>query len=132
MLREKKVLPGVGVKRIEVSRVNPTPNSCLERRFGFFEDPDHPLYQKFEWDWNEPWEYKTHIDKKNKLWTAELKISFKTLDVDPQKPGSMWTLNVGRNEFLENGDKGGCHLWSPNLETRTFHDIAAFGELVFK
>jgi len=116
--------------------VNPVPESSLERRFGYHSDPDHPLYKKFEWDWRGDWEYKAHIYKKNKFWSAELKIPFKTLEAKPPKPGDVWTMNVGRNEFYE-GHKGKspkhmCYLWSPNLATKTFHDISVFGELVFK
>lgn len=117
--------------------INPLPNSSLERRFGYFEAPDHPLHQKFEWDWRGDWEYGTHIDKEREFWTAELRIPFETLGGRRPKAGDTWILNVGRNEYGPESkrNKGGpiaCYLWSPNIESKTFHDTGTFGELIFR
>lgn len=114
--------------------VNPIANSYLDRRFGYHEDPDHPLFQKFEWDWTGDWHYATHLDKERDQWTAELRIPFATLDVTAPEVGDVWTLNIGRNEFSAGGSGGTpvCYLWSPNLQSRTFHDPSVFGELIFR
>jgi len=70
----------------------------------------------------------------DKLWTAELRIPYTTLGVDPPPPGTLWTMNVGREEYpLGHGNGPAVYsLWSPNLETRTFHDPSTFGDVVFK
>jgi len=117
--------------------INPLPDSSLERRFGYFEAPDHPLYQKFEWDWRGEWEYRTHIVLEKKFWSAELRIPFETLGGKGARAGDTWTLNVGRNEYgpKSKRNKGGliaCYLWSPNIESKTFHDTGTFGELIFR
>jgi hypothetical protein len=95
------------------------------------------MYQEFEWDWNGDREYAAHVDRADLSWTAELRIPFATLAVQPPRPGDVWTMNIGRNQYGEKEarDKGGlvaCYLWSPNIESRTFHDVSAFGELVFR
>ncbi len=111
--------------------INPVPGSSLERRFGYFEDPEHPFYEDFEWDWRGEWEYEPRIDREREMWTAELKIPFETLEAETPQPGDMWTMNIGRSEQPE-GERTVSYLWSPNLETVTFHDRAAFGELIFR
>jgi Domain of unknown function (DUF4838)/Carbohydrate family 9 binding domain-like len=115
--------------------INPVPKSTLDRRFGYHQEPDHPLYQKFEWNWNGDWAYVAHIDKAKAQWAAEMRIPFKTLQVDPPGAGDVWTMNVGRTQYPEgsgNSRKAACYLWSPNLQSRTFHDMSTFGELIFR
>lgn len=111
--------------------INPLPNSSLERRFGYFDDPEHPYYEDFEWDWRGDWEYQAYLDRENQVWTAEVKIPFSTFDISPPQSGDLWTINIGRNEYPE-GRGTVTYLWSPNLETKTFHARTAFGELVFE
>ncbi|MHC4873540.1 MAG: DUF4838 domain-containing protein [Planctomycetota bacterium] len=121
--------------------VNPAKNSTLDRRFGYHKAPDHPLYRMFEWDWNGKWEYAFNIADDKKSWTAELKIPYETLEAKVPERGDVWTMNIGRNEYgstkgKENARKKheivATYLWSPNIESKTFHDISAFGELNFK
>ena len=42
-------------------------------------------------------------------------------------------MNVGRERFVQDPRRGNPELfmWSPNLEERSFHSRAAFGDLVF-
>ena len=114
--------------------LNPAPNSTYDRRFGYIDDPLHPLYSKLDSSWNGKWAYATKVDRKKMRWTAEVRIPFTTLEAEPPTPGAVWTMNLGREEW----PKGpGVHppaysLWSPNLETRTFHDPEAFGEVLFR
>ena len=111
------------------------PDSALDRRFGYHEAPDHPLYQDFELNWNGDWDYAVHIDKEQKVWTAELHVPFATLEVEAPKPGATWTMNIGRNQFPEGAETSRdavVYLWSPNIQSRTFHDMSVFGELVFR
>jgi len=113
--------------------INPVPESTYDARYGYIEDPLHPLYGKRDSSWNGKWQYATTVDREGKRWTAEVRIPFATLGVPPPGPGAIWTMNVGRTEYPK-GYKGGpvYSLWSPNLETRSFHDRATFGDVAFK
>lgn len=112
---------------------NPVPNSTYQRRFGYITDPLHPLYGKFETTWNGAWEYAPLIDRDRKCWTAEVRIPFASLEATPPGPGTIWTLNVGRNEYPTGETNAPVYsLWSPNLEMRSFHNTATFGDVVFK
>ena len=112
---------------------NPVPNSTYQRRLGYITDPLHPLYGKPDPLWEGEWDYAAFIDRERKCWTAEVRIPFTSLEASPPVPGTIWTLNVGRNEF-PTGDKSVVvySLWSPNLEMRSFHNTATFGDVVFK
>lgn len=115
--------------------INPLADSSLDRRFGYHQSPDHLLYQDFEWDWNGDWQYAAHIDKAASQWTAEVYIPYATLEAQPPAPGETWTFNIGRTQFLKSeGEEPATaiYLWSPNVESRTFHDMSAFGELIFR
>ena len=115
---------------------NPVPNSTYDARLGYIDDPLHPLYGKRETSWNGDWEYAARIDKAARKWTAVVRIPFRTLGAPPPEPGTMWTLNVCRAEWPEGRGHGKpdpvYSTWSPNLESRSFHDRASFGEAVFK
>lgn len=130
------VIDPIGTRRLYYHfMINPAPDSTFDRRFGYHEAPDHPLYQDFELNWNGDWDYAVHIDKEQKIWTAELHLPFATLEVEPPKSGATWTMNIGRNQFPEGAETSRdavVYLWSPNIQSRTFHDMSVFGELVFR
>lgn len=115
---------------------NPVTNSYYDAQAGFIQDPYHPLYATWDSSWNGPWEYVARIDPVNKRWTAEARIPFATLGVAKPGKGTIWTLNIGREEYPS--DKTAKKrimellLWSPNLEERSFHSKAALGSLVFE
>ncbi|MDP6506023.1 MAG: sugar-binding protein, partial [Planctomycetota bacterium] len=113
--------------------INPAPNSTYDARYAFIEDPLHPLHGKRDSSWHGRWQYATVIDKEQKRWTAEVSIPFSTLNVKPPTAGTSWTMNVGRAEYPGGYKNGPVYsLWSPNLETRSFHDRATFGDVTFK
>ena len=115
---------------------NPVPDSTYDARLGYIEDALHPLYGRRDASWNGEWTYAAHLDKEAKHWTAVVRIPFTTLGAPAAAPGTMWTVNVGRAEWPEGRGKGKpdpvYSTWSPNLESRSFHDRATFGEAVFK
>ena len=115
---------------------NPWPNSRYDARFGFIEDPIDPMYNRSDKSWNGAWDYVAHRDLDKKRWCAEVRIPFATLGVKPPSPGDSWTMNLGREEFqLPRPKHGGTvtlSLWSPNLESRSFHERSCFGEVTFK
>ena len=115
---------------------NPVPDSTYDARLAYIDAPLHPLYGKRDASWNGEWTYAARLDKAAKRWTVVVRIPFTTLGAPPAVPGTMWTLNVGRAEWPEGRGKGKpdpiYSTWSPNLESRSFHDRASFGEAVFK
>ena len=113
--------------------LNPVPNSTYDAQNAFITDPVHPLYGRRDSSWNGKWDYAAVIDKKLKRWTAELRIPFTTLEVDPPRPGTIWTMNVGRTEYATGYRHGPTYsIWSPNLEARSYHDRSTFGDVTFK
>lgn len=118
----------------------PVPNSTFDARYGYVEDPAHPLFGKRDPTWNGDWTYVPFIDEKTKTWSAEVRIPFAGLDVPTPPPGSMWTMNVGRTECPPGhgyGSKGRLKspifsVWSPNLKARSYHDRSCYGELVLE
>ena len=115
---------------------NPVAGSFYEARLGFIEDPVHPLFAQEDPSWNGAWEYVVKIDKENKRWTAEVKIPFATLDMSAPKPGTQWTMNIGREHYYMNKETGkkDCELslWSPNLKERGFCAPSSFGTVTFE
>jgi hypothetical protein len=112
---------------------NPVPNSCYDARAGFIDDPLDPRATQGDPSWNGDWQYLAQVDAPGKRWTAEVKLPFSALGVETPKPGTMWHMNLGR-ESPAPGDREKLELslWSPNLEERSFHSKAAFGDLVFE
>jgi len=114
---------------------NPAENSQYDAVNSMLIDPLSPLFGKGDDTWNGDWEYRNYIDEENKEWKAIVRIPFKSLNADTPKAGNSWQINVGRGHFFldQHRHKKGpeLYLWSPNLETRSFHDREAFGELIF-
>jgi hypothetical protein len=111
---------------------NPVPDSFYEAAFGLVKDTLDPRYGKSDASWNGEWSYRGEI--RDGVWTALVAIPFATLGATRPERGARWTMNIGREDYRLNA-KGKHHvelsLWSPNLETMSFHDREAFGELVF-
>jgi hypothetical protein len=109
------------------------PDSKYDAALGLHKDPIHPLYNKIDVEWNGEWSHAGNIDADGGRWSVEVALPFQTLGVDPPAKGSLWKMNLGRERFVQNPDRGDPELfmWSPNLEERSFHSRAAFGDLVF-
>ena len=110
------------------------PDSKYDAAFGLQQDPIHPLYNKSDLDWNGEWTSKGTIDQQAKRWSVEVVIPFESLGVSAPSKGSIWKMNLGRERFVQNAHRGDpeLYMWSPNLEERSFHSLAAFGDLVFE
>lgn len=116
---------------------NHLPDSFYDGRKGFIDDPVHPMYNREDRTWNGQWEYKGSVDTTGKKWTAEVRIPFATLGVETPRPGTKWSLNVGREEYpskpmLPGTREPNLSLWSPNLEGQDFSSFAAMGTLIFE
>jgi len=117
---------------------SPVPDATFDAQRGYIEDPLHPSFGKADMSWNGNWDYAARIDRESKVWTAEVRSPFTALETPPAAPGTVWTFNVCRAEWpIPYGADGYSQktrysTWSPNLESRSFHDRATFGELVFE
>lgn len=112
---------------------NPVADSYWDAAKGLITDPLHPDYGKNLKSWNGDWRYMNRHEKD--MWYSMAVIPFKNFGVKVV-PGVVWTLNVGREirypaEHTAT-DMDQLGLWAPNLSSRIFADINAFGEAVFK
>ena len=110
--------------------INPLPNSYYDAAFGLISDPIHPLFNKADVSWNGDWEYQTLV--KDEKWYALFKIPFAVINCQTPSPGSTWTLNLGRGAHHAGGKVLELSLWSPCLESMSFHDRDSFGEGQFE
>jgi len=111
--------------------VNPIENSYYDEAFGLITDELNPLYNKPDGSWNCKWSYTTR--RKGGKWYVCFTIPFASFNVPPAAPGTIWYGNFGREAFF-GGKKGTLELslWSPNLETMSFHDRETLGDLIFE
>lgn len=110
------------------------PNSYYDEAFGLHTDPVDPLFNREDPAWNGEWTYAGFLDKDAKRWTVEIAVPFKSLDVPPAVPGTVWKMNLGRERYVHSTGQGELELslWSPNLERRLFGSFEAMGDAVFK
>ena len=131
------VLDPTGSKSVNYHFIaNPIPNSRYDEAYGLVTDVLDPMYNKRDKAWNGKWSYDT--TRKNGKWYLMVTIPYTTLNTKPAVAGTIWCGNFGREAFEipEKGKRGRGHaelsLWSPNLETMTFHDQETFGDLIFE
>lgn len=77
-------------------------------------------------EWNSGFEAATHIDRKRKIWTAEMRIPLKSLSEQPPRPGTQWRINLYRHDPAHKAFLG----WSP-CANGSAHTPAKFGHLIF-
>lgn len=109
---------------------NPLENSFYDSAVAFITDPLDPRFGKADKSWDGDWEYKNFI--KDGVWTAIVKIPFKTLGVQCPAKGDLWCGNIARTHYLDDKGAHEYSLWSPNLETLSFHEKDTFGEFKFE
>lgn len=109
---------------------NPVAKSTYDSARGLIKDALNPLFNKFDPSWNGEWSYTTSRDGDN--WYSVLTLPLATISAEPPTPGTVWCLNVGRTDYNDGKGMPELSLWSPNLETMSFHDPECFGEAVFQ
>ena len=109
---------------------NPVENSFYDAAVAFITDPIDPRFGKPDKTWNGDWEYRGVI--RNDVWTVIIKIPFKTLGVQCPSKGDSWCGNISRTHYLDDKGAHEYSLWSPNLETLSFHEKDTFGEFKFE
>lgn len=113
---------------------NPAENSKYDAVSSMKIDPLDPRYGKEDSSWDGKWEYKNIIDAENKKWISVVKIPFEALNTVKPLPGTVWYGNFGREHHLSRHGADSrieYHLWSPNMETISFCDSEAFGDIIF-
>jgi len=105
----------------------PADGSFYDARTSLTADILDPLFGKQDSRWNPDWRYSFKIDKEKKVWSIEMAIPFKSLEVKTPDPGTTWRVNFGRERHA--GDRSNF-LWSPS-ESGSFHELSTYGELNF-
>lgn len=129
---------GVGQKRVQLV-ISPTPDGKWDGRYGYIDDPLHPLVLSDSPDttWNPAYSHAFKLDKTGKKWTIEIAFPFSELGMDVPAEGTRWCGNFGRERHKRVWDpkkytgQRELFLWSPNLQQASFTDPTAFGDVYF-
>lgn len=81
------------------------------------------------WLWNSGFQVKARIDEKAKVWYAEMKIPFASIDPRPPREGNELRINLYRAQGPPASRKLIC--WRP-VHSQSFHTPEAFGKMVLK
>ena len=79
--------------------------------------------------WNSGFEHAAHIDAKNHIWTAEMRIPVSSMNLSPIRPGAEWRVNFFRAAGEGDDDHRKFLAWSIIPEGKTFHVPTRFGIL---
>ena len=79
--------------------------------------------------WNSGFEHATHVDSRNHIWTAEMRIPLSSMNVSEPKVGMEWRANFYRATGLGSDEKRKFLAWSVISEGTTFHAPNYFGTL---
>lgn len=121
--------------------LSPDPTGQYESRFGFIENPIHPLVMagKADKSWNPKYEYGYKFLNQQKKWTMEFKISFSEMGIEKPSRGTKWMGNFGRERNMWNWKENGQYkesemelsLWNPNIIGTSFTEASSFGQIYF-
>jgi len=79
--------------------------------------------------WNSNFDHAAHVDSKNHVWTAEMRIPLSALNVSDPKAGTEWRVNFYRATGLGGDQKRKFLAWDLISEGTTFHAPNYFGIL---
>jgi hypothetical protein len=82
-----------------------------------------------EASWNSGFEHATHVNEKNHVWTAEMRIPLSSMNVSEPKAGATWRVNFFRASGHGGDEKRIFLAWSSIPEGKTFHVPSRFGTL---
>jgi len=129
---------GAGQKRLQLV-ISPTKTGRWDGRYGYIDDPYHPLALSGKADtaWNPNYTRAYKLDAAGKKWTMEIALPFAEFGATCPAEGARWRGNFGRERHLVAWDSKkyprriDLFLWAPNLQRARFTDPAAFGDLYF-
>ena len=92
---------GAGQKRVQLV-ISPTPKGRWDGRYGYIEDPLHPLALsgKADTSWDPDYRRAYRIDRAAKKWTMEIALPFSVLGTSVPAQGTRWRGNLGRERHL--------------------------------
>ena len=111
---------------------SPVDGAVYDEAYGLVTDVLDPKFGTFDPYWNGKGWAITNVRRDNR-WLTAVEIPFAMLGVSAPKPGDRWRLNVARewNISCRGNPPAVAALWSPNLETGSFLNRDAMGELTF-
>lgn len=123
--------PVPGEDRFYRFTIGPDPGARFDAARGLITDKMHLLYNKDDPDWNGDWTYESHVNKAKNVWTALLRIPFRTLGAERPTEGTSWRANFGRTH-VAGPEQVERSIWSSLGGTRDVGDRNALGEIVFQ
>ena len=81
--------------------------------------------------WDSGFEHSTRVDEKNHVWTCEMRIPLKSMNVAALEPNAEWRINYFRADGPGDDAKRRFLCWSTIPEGGTFHVPTRFGILRF-
>ena len=81
--------------------------------------------------WDSHFEHATRVDEKNHVWTCEMRIPVRSLNVRLLEPNTEWRINFYRADGPGDDSRRRFMCWSTIPEGRTFHVPTRFGIIRF-
>jgi len=83
--------------------------------------------------WDSHFEHATKVDPEHKLWTVEMRIPVRSMNVDAIHAGDEWRLNLYRADGPGDDTQRRFMSWSalPAGHNKSFHQPASFGIIKF-
>jgi alpha-galactosidase len=81
--------------------------------------------------WDSHFEHATRVDAQNHIWTCEMRIPVRSMDVRLLEPNAEWRINFYRADGPGDDSRRRFMCWSTIPEGRTFHVPTRFGIIRF-
>ena len=81
--------------------------------------------------WDSHFEHATRVDAKNHVWTCEMRIPVRSMNVRLMEPNTEWRINFYRADGPGDDSRRRFMCWSTIPEGRTFHVPTRFGIIRF-
>jgi hypothetical protein len=111
-------------------QAGPHAESRFDAVRGLVTEAMDPRYGRDDTGWNGDWQCTTRVDREAGRWHALVTIPFRTLEVEPPAPGTVWHANIGRAHLLPRG-RVDRSIWSSTPRSFAIDDPAVWGEIAF-
>jgi hypothetical protein len=81
--------------------------------------------------WDSHFDHATRVDRKDHVWTCEMRIPVKAMGVESVSPGLQWRVNFYRGDGPGDDTQRRFLCWSTIPEGKTFHVPTRFGVIRF-
>jgi hypothetical protein len=134
-----KERPNLCIRDVVEAFINPQPERF--RHYYEFEmapnnqwwDIEIDLTKHGNIDWDSHFDHATKIDAEHKIWTLEMRIPVKPMNVDAIHEGDQWRMNHYRVEGPDDDTQKRYMAWSslPDGHSGSFHQPECFGIIKF-